>query len=171
MWQYCQMQEEIVKQQISEEQEEKWLDGVAYLLEAIEDTYPDAEVLDHLRGNLSIDLINEHPEIAVKVANGIRSSGLGARLAITFIERGYEAEAIEVSTALSDPKLTAYLLLGQEWRDTEAPSRRLAEIVQSDEYPAEKRIGCLEFIVNGLIENGELESAARYQRMIDELKD
>lgn len=171
MWHYSGVQEEIVKKEVADENSEEWAGSVLILLDALEDEYPEALIFSHIRGNISLALAEEHPELAVRIAKSIRNPQLGARVAIELLSKGKEDEALEVATWLPDHRLTAELLMGLDWQNEEAALERLSDIVQNDEYPAEKRLGVLEVIVERMKEAGEPERAASYQAMIDGLKD
>ena len=167
MFHYCQSQETALNGELTED----WLDGTVAYLDEIEGDFPKASVWSHIRGNLSRDLVKRDEEMAVKLALSIRDPKFGASVTIEFVKAGHEEAAINVATWLSDSELTVELLLGLDWQDEDAPTSRLAEIMQSDEYPVEKRVGCLEVIRERMLVAGEPERAAAYQRIIDELNE
>lgn len=171
MWHYSAAQEEIVRKEVTEENSEQWADSILIFFDALEDKYPEAAILSHIRGNISLDLIEEHPELAIKIAKSLRNPQLGARVAIEFLGKGKEEEAIEVVTGLPDHRLTAELLMDLDWRNEDAALEKLSDIVQSDDYSVEKRIGVLGVIVERMRAAGESDRAESYQAMIDELND
>lgn len=171
MWHYSAIQEEIIQKKVAEENAEEWTESVTMLFDALEDEYPEAGIFGHIRGNLSLDLVEKYPEVAISIAGSIRDPQLGASVVIEFLGKGKEEEAIEVATKLPDHRLTAELLMDLNWQNEDAALERLTNITMGNEYSSEKRIGVLEVIIERMKATGEHATAASYQEMIDELKE
>lgn len=145
---------------------------IRYYDNARDGIYADATIWEHEMGNIAKALIKKGgSEAAVEIAGAIREPGLMARMVLEFVESDHEEEAIELATHNPDPKMSAELLLDVEYKDRDAATQKLAEVIQGDEYPVDKRIGVLEVIRDRMREMGQPDNAANYQRMIDEIQE
>jgi len=116
-------------------------------------------------------LEENHIDAAVEIAAAIRDQELVAYIVQEFVGAEQEEAAAELAVRITDHKLSAEMLLDGEWQNTEISLGRFIEIIQSDEYPPEKRIAFLEVVRDRMIEAGSPEKAAEYQHRIDEIKE
>jgi hypothetical protein len=150
---------------------EQWADSACEYLDGMEDSYPDAKIFGHLRGNLSMLLLKADQAQAVRMAGSIREPRLIAGVVEEFINEGYEEAAVGLASVIADPRITVELLLDDMWKGSVAPLIRLEEILLGDEFPAEKRIGCLEVMRDIHIHSGLADRARWFQQIIDELRE
>jgi hypothetical protein len=151
---------------------EGWAESViGYYNDAQDGTYDGAAIWGHELGNIAKMLMEKgYNEAAIEIAAAIRDPRLMATMVLEFAKQGDDEAAIELAARNPDHTLTAELLLYGEYQDNDAAIAKLSEIIQDDDYPAEKRIGCLEVIRDRMLETGNGEGFARYQQMIDDIK-
>jgi hypothetical protein len=172
MWHNNYIQEAILRGRLPEEVSEQgaWLQGITQFVDRWEDAYPAAKVFGYFRSVTSLGLVADHPELAVMLATTIRDPEMGAGIVGEFVDMGFEPAAIEVATQLTDPRLLVDALTAVDWRDEAAPLHRLSEIMESDYYPTEKRIGVLEVVIERMRDSDSEEHIAPFQAQLDELR-
>jgi len=123
--------------------------------------YSDTANWGHEMDNITKFLIAKGKnEAALEVATLIRDPELVTKAVLMFIKSGHEAEAIELAARNPDGGLTTKLLLRLEYQDKEAALDKLFEIIQSDDYAAEKRAGCLEALSEIISEIDQADPAS-----------
>lgn len=169
---YIETAKEIADDKFDTKLEEGWVDSViGYYDNAQDGIYAEAAIWGHELGNIAKSLIEKgHTEPAVEVAAAIRDPRLMATMVLEFVRSGHDEEAVALAVRNPDHKLTAELLLDVEYKDRDIAVEKLSEIVQSDDYPDEKRIGCLEVIRDRMVEMGQPDSATKYQEMVDAIR-
>lgn len=135
-----------------------------------EGEYGDAKIFDRELGSLAKALVEKGDvDTAEILAAGIHDPDVIGMMLAELADK-HEQEAIELAVRNPDPKMTAILLLGVEFRN-DAGMERLVEIIRSDEYTAERRIGCLEVVRDRTHAMGDADKAAEYQDMIDAISE
>ncbi|HSW98699.1 MAG TPA: hypothetical protein VLF71_02585 [Candidatus Saccharimonadales bacterium] len=136
-----------------------------------EGAYAEAGIWGHELAGISTVLIrNGHLDAAVTLAATIRDPQLGTAMVGEFLRAGHESSAIEAASRNPDPRLAAKLLLGFDFSDPDAATAKLTEMMFSDEYPLDRRIGCMEFVCDRMLEMDDLDGFLRYREMINELR-
>lgn len=113
----------------------------------------------------------DHKAAAQKVTERIREDQFKIAMAIEYLNNGCVDESIDMVLRVNDYHLGAEILLDTSWPDDTTGIKKLTEVMESDEYPVEQRIGFLEFIRDRFIEAELFSRADETQQKIIDLKD
>lgn len=107
---------------------------------------------------------------AQKLAQTIKDDDYKAGLGHEWHKLGFEEETVELVMTMDNPHFAAELLLDTEWQDETIGMKKIEDVITSEDYPLEQRIGYMEFIRDRFIAADLLSRAAEYQEQIDNLR-